>query len=155
MNHVRVFFIFMVIAGPILPSQMHKKMFLSLNGPLFPFLCHWISFSRWQQKKASFTRTPFICSPKSKHPLGLTIVLMVIWFCFPLYPLKSHIRSPSIRRRQQLGCSDITTVCLIQCFIVTDMAFSYLQGPLGNSFMPITTHFHISENPVLPNNDLL
>lgn len=73
----------------------------------------------------------------------------MIWFCFPLeafYPLQSHIRGV------QLGRSDVTTVCLIQCFIVTDTVFSYLQGPLGYSFILITNPFHISEDPVSPDN---
>lgn len=99
-------------------------------------------------------------TPNLNVPKVLPIVLM-IWFSFPLrafYLFQSHFRCPSIRRRQQLGSSSV-----IQCFAVTDLAFSYLQGPLGNSFMMLLLFtsfgnnkpFHISENAVLPKSNLL
>lgn len=85
----------------------------------------------------------------------------MIWFCFPqklFYPLQSYISSPSIRTEN--GEKAATTVCFIQCFVVTDKAFSYLQEPFGNPFMMLVLftsfgnikNFHTFGNPDLPNN---
>lgn len=126
----------------ILPSGKNKKkIIIPKMVPGFPVLVtEWVSPG--DNKTRHLQGHHSYAAPNLAIPWVWPIVLM-IWFCFPLrdfYPLRSHIRSPCIRR-QQLGSSSITTVCLIQCFTVTVMAFSYLHGPLGNSFMLIINPF--------------